>query len=179
LQSKNKENIQKAWDNFQLNDSIQKLIIVHNDVVELWENFKGIFREVPAAGGLVLNENQEVLMIFRRGKWDLPKGKLEKDEKIKDCAVREVEEECGLKDVKRGKKICTTHHIYSLNDKPSIKPSYWFLMTVKGRPKLTPQKEEGIVKAKWIPLNKVNELLPEAFPSIKEVFKAYRKLVNT
>ncbi len=150
-----------------------KLIIVHNDTEELWDTFKSLFEIIPAAGGLVFNENNECLMIFRRGMWDLPKGKIEKKENIKQCALREVEEECGITHINLEDEITITYHIYNLKGTSCLKPSHWFLMRVDGSPMLIPQAEEYIDKAKWVTMEKANELLDEAFPSIKEVFKAY------
>ncbi len=150
-------------------------MLIHANVESIWNVFKSMFEEVVAAGGLVFNEKGEVLMIHRRGFWDLPKGKLEKKERIKECAVREVEEECGLSNVQLLKKLCVTYHLYSLKKEPSLKPSHWFTMKVNGNPKLIPQSEEEIEKAKWVTISKAEKLLKEAYPSIKEVFKAHRK----
>jgi 8-oxo-dGTP pyrophosphatase MutT (NUDIX family) len=177
LHSKDKSAVIRAFDSFQSNKSIVKLIIVHNDTGELWDTFKSLFEIIPAAGGLVFNENNECLMIFRKGMWDLPKGKLEKKEKIKECALREVEEECGITHITLEDKITVTYHIYTVKGTPRLKPSHWFLMRVDGSPKLTPQAEEDIDKAKWVTMKKASELLDEAFPSIKEVFKAYGRKV--
>ncbi len=175
LQSSDKSAIIKAFDNFTNNETIEKLVIVNDDIKSLWKAFSSQFELVTAAGGLVFNENNEVLMIHRRGFWDLPKGKLEKGEKIKECAVREVEEECGLVNIQLDKKICVTYHLYALKSAPSLKPSHWFKMNVTGSPKLKPQKEEDIDEAKWVSMERAVQLLDEAYPSIKEVFKAYKK----
>ncbi len=176
MQSAHKPLIQSSFELFKRNSELHKLVLIDEDINEVWKNFKSLFEEVPAAGGLVLNEENEILMIFRRGSWDLPKGKLEKKEKIKECAVREVEEECGLNNVKLDKKLTVTHHLYNLKGKGSIKPSHWFLMHVDGKPKLKPQKEEDIEKAVWVTRKEAEKLLKKAFPSIVEVFKAYDKL---
>jgi len=130
-----------------------------------------MFIEVEAAGGLVQNERGEYLMIHRRGFWDLPKGKLDAGETLKECAVREVEEECGLKNISRDKKICVTHHIYNTKKGLCIKPSHWYKMSVKGCPDLIPQHEEDIEKAEWVKSKDVTDLLVSAYPSIKVVFK--------
>lgn len=175
LQSNSKADIQSAFDVFVRNKNLKKLILIHSEVDKIWSAFSSLFSEVIAAGGLVFNEKGEVLMIHRRGFWDLPKGKLEKKERIKDCAVREVEEECGLDGVKLIEKLCITYHLYSLKKDPSLKPSHWFIMSVTGNPKLVPQAEEEIDKAKWVNLKKAEKLLEEAYPSIKEVFMAYKK----
>src|SRR5687768_2564827 len=68
-------------------------VYIHNDLKELKKAFQKKFTPVLAAGGLVQNEKEELLMIYRKGKWDLPKGKLDKNEKLEDCALREVMEE--------------------------------------------------------------------------------------
>ncbi len=74
-------------------------ILWDQDLEKLKKAFFKLFKPVTAAGGLVENEKGEVLLIFRRGKWDLPKGKLDPGETIEQCAVREVEEETGLKNI--------------------------------------------------------------------------------
>ncbi|MGY3052181.1 hypothetical protein ACVWYG_000368 [Pedobacter sp. UYEF25] len=127
---------------------------------------------IKAAGGLVESSEKNYLFIYRNKRWDLPKGKLEKGEKMSETAVREVEEECGVKVAKLGEKICKTYHIYPLGTKMIIKKTNWYKMTVKGEPKLIPQKEEGIEKAVWLNGYEIASVLQNTFPSIIEVLKA-------
>ena len=103
-----------------------------------------------AAGGWVVNEFNEVLWIFRLGFWDLPKGKVETNENIKECAIREVREECGLSQISLGSKIIETTHNYKLDGTQITKITHWYKMSVKGRPILIPQLEENIDLSVWL-----------------------------
>ena len=126
---------------------------------------------IEAAGGLVKNEKKEFLFIYRNDTWDLPKGKIEKGETIKDAAVREVEEECGIVVKKLGKRICKTYHAYISRGEVVIKKSYWFKMKAEGQEKLKPQKEEGITDARWFVKDKMGIILKNSFPSIIDVME--------
>lgn len=127
---------------------------------------------IHAAGGLVESEKGNYLFIFRNKTWDLPKGKLELGEKMKETAVREVEEECGVTILKREEKLCKTYHVYPIGDKLALKKTNWYKMTVKGEPKLIPQKEEGIERAEWLNKNNIAPVLKNTFPSIIDVLNA-------
>lgn len=129
-----------------LADNKQNMFIICDHLEKVWTNFKNKLKVIHAAGGLVLNKSQELLFIFRNKKWDLPKGKREKNEKIKACAKREVMEECGLNSLKIKNFICDSYHIYTLNNKPVLKITTWYLMQVESIQKLIPQIEEGITK---------------------------------
>ncbi|NJN25644.1 MAG: NUDIX hydrolase [Cyclobacteriaceae bacterium] len=126
---------------------------------------------IKAAGGLVVNEG-EVLLISRLKKWDLPKGKLDKGEKIKAAAVREVEEECNIK-VKLGKKICHTWHTYKQNGRRILKKTYWYKMYLIDGSKMKPQAEENIEDIKWMNEVELKEALYNTYPSIRDVFRHY------
>jgi len=114
-------------------------------------------------------------MIFRRGKWDLPKGKLDKGEKIEDCAIREVEEETGLKDVKLNSPLVVTYHTYHEGTKFVLKESHWFTMRITGEQKLIPQIEEDISDIKWVDPGDVNSYLSKSFPLISDVIEAAKQ----
>jgi hypothetical protein len=131
---------------------------------------------IKAAGGLVKSEKGNYLFIFRNKKWDLPKGKVEKGEKMQQAALREVEEECGVKILTNDEKLCKTYHIYELNGKVMLKKTNWYSMTVKGQPKLVPQKEEGITKAGWYGKESLEPLLTNTYPLITDVLKAGKLL---
>lgn len=139
---------------------------------QLFKLIKRRLTIIKAAGGLVENAKGEFLFIFRNNKWDLPKGKVEKDEKLKVTAVREVEEECGVKIEKRDKCLCKTYHIYELNGKIILKKTNWYKMFVKGKPKLTPQKEEGITTASWVLPSGVKTKTKNTYPLILDVLEA-------
>ena len=144
-------------------------VFLHKDFEQLKKAFWKKFIIVKAAGGLVLNEQKEMLFIFRRGKWDLPKGKLDKGETLEQCAVREVEEETGLKNISLKKFILTTYHTYNENGKHLLKESYWYEMHVDGQQKLIPQIAEDIQEVKWVKKKDIGEPLKNTFPSIKDV----------
>lgn len=126
---------------------------------------------IQAGGGLVLNEHNELLLIFRRGSWDLPKGKLDPGESIEDCALREVEEETGVRNLTLIDFLGITQHQYfdPYLKEEVIKESHWYTMSVKGVPALIPQTEEDITDIKWVPLSAVNALIADSFASIKEI----------
>ncbi|WP_428329459.1 NUDIX hydrolase [Mucilaginibacter sp.] len=124
---------------------------------------------IKAAGGLVKNEFNEFLFIYRNDKWDLPKGKIEKQEGTKAAAVREVEEECGIKVNKLEEKICKTYHVYIYKGNVVLKKTYWFNMRCKGQNNLKPQKEEGITDVRWFKKGHVDLIVENTFPSIMDV----------
>ncbi len=132
---------------------------------------------IEAAGGLVKNENGEYLFIFRNGKWDIPKGKIEKDERVKEAAVREVEEECGIKVSELGDKICKTYHVYINRGEVVLKKTHWFKMRCKAQGKLKPQKEEGITDVRWFKKHHIEPIVENTFPSIMDVL-VKQKLVT-
>src|SRR5665213_836447 len=124
-------------------------IILGKDLQKLKEAFFKHFHLIQAGGGLVKNKNQDILMIFRRDKWDLPKGKLDEGETIEECAKREVEEETGLSHLKIIKPITITYHTYILFGKHNLKETHWYLMNASGDEKLIPQTEEEITEIIW------------------------------
>lgn len=152
---------------------IQAGVFYHTNLEELRKAFYKKFTIIQAAGGLVINEKKEILMIFRRGKWDLPKGKLDKGEKLEDCAVREVEEETGLQKIKLLSPLTITYHTYHEGTKFILKESHWYNMKVSGEQNLVPQTEEGIAEIKWVTVKESEKLFPNCFPSVIDVLKKY------
>lgn len=150
-------------------------VFYHPDLGELKKAFYKKFTIVIAAGGLVLNEKKKILMIFRRGKWDLPKGKLDKGETLEECAVREVEEETGLQQVKLLSPLVITYHTYHEGARFILKESHWYNMKVSGEQKLVPQTEEGIHEIKWVTNKEAQSLFQECYPSVIDVIKEFTK----
>jgi ADP-ribose pyrophosphatase YjhB (NUDIX family) len=148
-------------------------ILLHKDFEQLKKAVWKKFTVITAAGGLAINEKGEMLFIFRRGKWDLPKGKLDKGESLRQCAVREVEEETGLKNILLKELITTTYHTYDENGKHILKESYWYEMHASGAQKLIPQTIEDIREAKWVKKKDIAGLMKSTFPSIKDVLLNY------
>jgi 8-oxo-dGTP pyrophosphatase MutT (NUDIX family) len=132
-------------------------------------------KTIIAAGGLVFNEYHELLMMYRRGKWDLPKGKLDEGETIKACAVREVEEETGINNIEIGDLIAKTYHEYfdKWVGEQVIKETWWYAMQVNGKPACTPQTEEDIEQVIWATKAQIQEHLQNSYPNIIEIIKQY------
>jgi 8-oxo-dGTP pyrophosphatase MutT (NUDIX family) len=134
---------------------------------------------IEAAGGLVKNAAGAYLFIYRNDKWDLPKGKVEKKEKNKVAAVREVEEECGIKVTKLEDKICKTYHTYIYKGEVVLKKSHWYAMYYKGKAKLIPQVEEGITDVRWVEPEQISTLMENTFPSIIDVLVKVNLIKDT
>lgn len=156
-------------------EKINAGVFCHKDLEKLKKAFWKKFTLVVAAGGLVKNEKGEVLMIFRRNKWDLPKGKLDDGEEIEKCALREVKEETGLEKVNVVTPINITYHTYHEGTKLILKESHWFLMQAASTEKLTPQATEDITDIKWADKYDLYILLQTSFPLVMDVFtEAYK-----
>jgi len=154
-------------------ESIGGMVLFCKNLKESWGDFKSNFKVIQAAGGLVLNEENEFLFIFRGCKWDLPKGRVEKGEKIKEAAVREVQEECGISNVIVHEFLITTHHIFYYNEKIKLKETHWFHMKLNGREILTPQLEEGITDVVFKNKEDSVRALQNSYKNINLVFKAF------
>ena len=136
--------------------------------------------QIIAAGGLVTNPQGQILWIFRRGFWDLPKGKLDEGETIQTCAVREVEEETGIKNIRLHELLKFTNHTYfdqHLNQEV-VKRTYWFHMSISKEQKGIPQETEDIEKIEWHSLATSKHCLDKTYPTIIEVIEAYRIKIN-
>lgn len=126
-------------------------------------------KKIIAAGGLVTNDNGDLLMIFRRDKWDLPKGKLDEGESIAACAVREVEEETGLKQVILGDSLGITLHTYVEDGVEVQKETHWYKMQAPGIQTLVPQYEEDITKIEWANKTALNDHLQNTYANIADI----------
>jgi ADP-ribose pyrophosphatase YjhB (NUDIX family) len=155
------------------NQKINLLVlpVEENKIDCVFEKICSEFNQINAGGGLVRNSAGEYLLIFRNGKWDLPKGKQEAGEDIKVTAVREVEEECGIDSLDLGNLLCVTHHTYRMNGEFMLKHTFWYNMEYKGDAALKPQTEEDIEMCKWVKGEEIAELVKDTYPSIKRVFE--------
>lgn len=149
---------------------IEGISLLCENLEVCWEEFQSYFKSQKAAGGKVLNANNEVLFIYRFNKWDLPKGKLEKGESISSCAIREVEEECGITNLHIIKSLETTYHIYQEKGKTILKTTYWFLMYTDYVGELIPQSEEGIEKVVFKNEDEVKLAQENTYENIKLLF---------
>lgn len=160
------------------NTSCSELNIYGDRPHEIWNDFNQIYKVIEAAGGVVSNKNKEILFIRRLGKWDLAKGKIEKGESLEEAAVREIEEETGLKDLILEKFINTTFHIYTeRNGEKILKTTHWFKVSYVGNAKPVPQTEEGISEVAWKNEQQIiDEVFPMTFKNIQLILKQYRNL---
>lgn len=186
LISKNPENLEKilnyesfttleiALDLLQ-NTSTSELNVYGEKIDEIWGEFKKLFRIIEAAGGIVNKPNGDILFIRRLGKWDLPKGKMEKGESREESAIREIEEETNLQNVELRDFINTTYHIYiERNGDRVLKHTHWFEMFFDGEDTSKPQLEEGITEVAWKNTTQIeNEVFPNTFQNIKLIINEF------
>ncbi|HJS00389.1 MAG TPA: NUDIX domain-containing protein [Flavobacterium sp.] len=152
-------------------NKIQKAYLYHPDEKEIMKTLRAKIPVNKAGGGLVYNKKGEVLFIFRNGKWDLPKGGVEKKEEIEQTAMREVEEETGVNQLKIVNKLQKTYHVFKRNGVYKLKITHWFEMysDFEGIPQ--GQLEEGIEKVAWIHPNDIPEILKNSYENIKLLFE--------
>lgn len=150
------------------------LCLYAKDTKKAYHRLKKYFKVIKAAGGLVVNEKDEILMIFRNNCWDLPKGKMEGSELPKEAAIREVKEETGMVKVELRNKIVKTRHVYQLRDEPKriLKITHWYLMSSQDN-QLEPQTEEGITRVEWVKKNLILISHKPIFNNLIDVLQAY------
>ncbi|MGL5682053.1 MAG: NUDIX hydrolase [Marinifilaceae bacterium] len=158
-----------VYDNIEQKHSFN-IIIYHTNAETLFTHFKSLFTFVHAAGGAVIDQNS-VLAIMRMGMLDLPKGHVELNEEIPDCAIREVEEECGVKDIEIVTPLPSTYHIYPYQNEWRLKQSHWFEMRAKNINHIQPQTEEGIEEVFWLDISAIPSCLAKIFPSLIPIFE--------
>lgn len=148
----------------------KKIIIYHHNLNFLFSEFCNHFKIIHAAGGKVYNKNGDILFILRHGKWDLPKGKLESNENIEECAIREVQEECGVEKLNIEKKLIETYHVYELKNELVLKISHWYKMFCSDvNPNLNPQLEESITVVKFLNKEEQKEAIKNTYATIIDV----------
>ena len=175
-----------TWSDFQYikNNQIKELVdkieslqeldhffIDEEDIENAFHEFASHFKVLQAAGGLVINNLDQILMIHRFGYWDFPKGKVEKGETIGIAAIREVEEETGAQDLSISKQLPTVYHIYNYSDQWILKETFWYLMNTDYQGALIPQLEEDIIAAKWIPIDFLSEYINQSYLALQELVK--------
>lgn len=148
---------------------ITSLNIYSYKIDALWQAFKSYFETRMAAGGLLSKDRQELLFIRRSGRWDAPKGHLEKGESIQECAAREIKEETGLVPGDMIKKLGLSYHIYEAGGKNILKITQWYLFSCSGEGRALPQEEEGITEVRWFNKNDLQQVHLSTWPSISDV----------
>lgn len=157
---------------FETAGDITSLVIKTDDPDGAFSKIISSLKVEVAAGGMIRNRCGKVLLFWRRGAWDMPKGHQEPGETLEQCALREVQEETGLKGIELGEPICITYHTYHNKGNFVLKEAHWYKMKLTSREKVRVQEEEDIEKAVWCGPWRLKRLLKSAYPSIRDVFAA-------
>ena len=158
------EDLMTTLDEFEKDKKFENLCLIGKP-----EKILSSFEKIEAAGGLVKKNNDQILFIFRYGKWDLPKGKMEKGESISETAIREVTEETGVSGLEIIKELSPTYHTYKLNGKRILKITSWFEMSFKDDTHILPQKIEDITVVKWLNIKDIPWAMRNSYSSIIEL----------
>ncbi len=151
--------------------SIDTLYIYHHNLDQLRERFKSCFRMVYAAGGVIKNKEGQYLVMKRRGKWDLPKGKVNKNETIEEAAIREVTEETGLSDISITAPMISTYHTYYIDSTPVLKKTSWFEMLSIDKDEPVPEIEEDITEIRWMKKEQLKSIADNTYLAILDVLR--------
>lgn len=166
----NQEQVMSAVNSLRKN-KLPKAYIYHPNREEILNKFTEYIPRVVAAGGVVTNPQGKVLFIYRNDKWDLPKGVIKKKESLEDCALREVEEETGVKDLVIENFLRTTYHIFKRNSKLKLKEVHWYAMKTDYEGELVGEEKEGIEKVRWKGPRKIRRALENSYVNIRILFK--------
>lgn len=167
--------LEKLFNSVVNKNNQTTFLFVKDNIKDVFLKLINPIKMIRAAGGVVRNGEGEYLFIHRLGKWDLPKGKVDDGEKMPEAAVREVEEECGIKVNYRGKKVTTTYHTYYMKGSFVLKKTKWYDMGVNNSPKLTPQLEEDITQAIWLNKSDLNKIRENTYPLINDIIDKIEK----
>ena len=170
---KDPKNLKENINTFRINTSIQRMNIYNNNKNILLKVFSGFFTCINAAGGIVKNNKGNILFIYRRGKWDLPKGKVEENEETSMAAIREVTEECGISDLTISRFLKISYHTYLVDNIIVLKKTWWYEMLYNGTQSLVPQLEEDITEICWMNQDNLDKPMGNTYESIKDLLFSY------
>ncbi len=165
-----RKQIRQFLDLLDKNREVRALALYGDDPARLWDDFCSCFTRLDAAGGYVTNPASQLLVFFRRGSWDLPKGKIDPGETPEQAAVREVQEETGLQSIQLGPFLAHTWHTYSQRGERVLKCTWWYRMTTTDT-QLTPQTEEDIEEIRWVDAQAWLATGPVVYASIRELLE--------
>lgn len=154
-------------------DDFHAAVLCSPQYEKLKRDFFHHFTPIEAAGGIVQNEDKDILFMYRLDKWDLPKGKVETKEKIEVAAAREIAEETGIRRLQIKKKIGETYHTYHAFGKHYIKTTHWFYFVTEGEQDLQPQLEENITLLKWFNMKDIKMAMDNTYPSIRDIVSSF------
>lgn len=170
--SESREVIQSIITAFEANSRTSCLCLRSSNIEATWSAYSSLYKIVEAAGGVVFNDSGKVLLIFRKNKWDLPKGKLDNGEDPESGAVREVQEECGVKDLTITGPLPAGYHTYTQNGKNILKKTYWYQMQTSYKGNLVPQLEEDITDVVWMTRKELIPAMENAWASVRFLLKS-------
>ncbi|HMN04286.1 MAG TPA: NUDIX domain-containing protein [Flavobacteriales bacterium] len=173
LRVESPEEMRLAKETLAKQQELRGIHVFGRPVDELWQWFQDGFRAVEAAGGAVEDEAGRLLAIHRLGRWDLPKGKVEAGEALDVAAVREVQEECGLRQLEVVRHLCDTWHTYARQGEQHLKRTRWYLMRGHAAEALVPQAEEDIDAVQWLDAAGVEAMWRDTYPSVRRVLSAW------
>lgn len=159
----------KLISGFQADKEITSINVYGPDITFIWKIFRIYFTEVEAAGGLVKHPSGKFLFIEKNGKWDLPKGHIEPGESAEKCALREVNEECGISNHKIIKSLQPSYHTYMWEGIFYLKKTHWFLMSYNGEIIFKPQTDEGITKVEWLLADEISMIKSTSWLSLTDL----------
>ena len=165
-----KKVLRQYLDLLDKNKNLLAVVLYHNDLQSLWADFQACYKVLEAAGGYVENEKNELLVFYRRGSWDMPKGKIDPGESPDQAAIREVQEETGLINVSLGPFLAVTYHTYELKGQRILKKTWWYRMHTTDT-LLVPQTEEDIEEIHWVAPKAWLESGVTVYPNIREVIE--------
>ncbi|MCB2208492.1 MAG: NUDIX domain-containing protein [Bacteroidetes bacterium] len=172
-QVKNKQELFTFLDSYFSIQPAYDVVVVGYHVSAMMDNLTTYFKFIKAAGGLVKNSDDEFLFIKRWGTWDLPKGKVEKNESLEMAAIREVEEETNVGGLMVQKRLEDTFHVYRLEETICLKQTAWYFMVADGHRTPKPQMNEGITDVVWLDKEESRKALSESYRSLKETMMHY------
>lgn len=172
LQLTNKDTLYRILDQYFMEEEPGELQLTGSDPASIWLDFRSYFHCIEAAGGWVKNSQGQSLFIKRLGRWDLPKGKMEAGESPEKCALREVEEECGVKGLRIIKRLPSSYHIYPWKKRWVLKRTYWYLMSTSYTGPLVPQIKEDITEVHWLKPAACRQALQSSYRSLADSLKS-------
>lgn len=166
--------LEQALRELSKEQSPDGILYLCEDPDAAWRRFCQLFVLIEASGGLVENSEGKVLAIFRKGKWDLPKGKVDGDESPEEAGIREVEEECGISTPVILQELPPTFHTYEEKGRRLLKKTHWYRMRYDGQEKLSPQLEESITEVCWMSREEIErQFLPNTYASLRSMLEGY------
>lgn len=175
INADNNGTLKTTIDDIEAQTTYRETFLISQDPDGIFNMIKTLFQPVQAAGGIVRSPQGAILLIFRHGKWDLPKGKIEKGESIAEAAEREVKEECGIKALLNNGFYGTSYHTYWQHNQRMLKITYWYDMACSDPENINPQTEEGIETIRWMDTQGVERAMSNTYPNLYPILEFYSK----